>query len=362
MQRRPTPKPQHTDWPRRRDLPWNIVRLQPDFHGDDPANPQARIGPLAQHFLLSPQARTLSLRTIMRMDDAEAFGTFQTIRFADNGGEAFCPHCGVAKVYTLAETPVRWKCSGCRRKFSVTSGTLFHSRKLAIRDYLAVIALFCNGVKGVAALRMARDMNINPKSAFVLLHKLREAMGSTLDDGELAGTVEVDGAFFGSRIRLENRKADRRQHRREDRQVVVVARERQGRARVWIVPRETDAVPLIRQNVAAGSTVHADEAGAWNVLHGSYPMMRVTHSREFKSDDGACTNQAESFFARLRRAEFGIHHRISGRHLEAYARECAWRENNRRLSNGTHWNLITGAALAHPKSATWAGYWHRKVA
>jgi Transposase zinc-ribbon domain len=110
-----------------------------------------------QHFLLSPAARTLSLRAILRMDDAEAFGMFQAIRFADNGGEAFCPHCGVAKVYTLTETPVRWKCSGCRRKFSVTSGTLFHSRKLAIRDYLGVIALFCNGVKGVAALHMARD-------------------------------------------------------------------------------------------------------------------------------------------------------------------------------------------------------------
>ncbi len=75
----------------------------------------------------------------------------------------------MVKVYTLAETPVRWRCSGCRHKFSVTSGTIFHSRKLAIRDYLAVIALFCNRLKGVAALHMARDMNINPKSAFVLL-------------------------------------------------------------------------------------------------------------------------------------------------------------------------------------------------
>src|SRR5690242_3811335 len=165
----------------------------------------------------------------MRMEDAEAFGTFQTIRFADNAGEPFCPRCGAVKVYTLAETPIRWKCSDCRKKFSVTSGTLFHSRKLAIRDYLAVIALFCNGVKGVAALRLSRDMNINPKSAFVLLHKLREAMGTVVASGdELAGEVEVDGAYFGSRIRPANRLADRRQQRREDsnRQVVVVARER----------------------------------------------------------------------------------------------------------------------------------------
>jgi hypothetical protein len=97
---------------------------------------------LSQHFLLSPAARTLSLAGIMRMTDGAAFDAFKLVRFAANGGQPFCPVCGCVKAYTLAETPVRWKCSGCRRKFSVTSGTLFHSRKLSIRDYLAVIAPF----------------------------------------------------------------------------------------------------------------------------------------------------------------------------------------------------------------------------
>lgn len=273
--------------------------------------------------------------------------------------------CGVIKVYTLTETPVRWKCSGCRSKFSVTSGTLFHSRKLPIREYLAVIALFCNGVKGVAALRMARDMNINPKSAFVLLHKLREAMGATAGSDELAGTVEVDGAYFGQGPRQANRKTDRPDRRvlEIQRQVVVVARERDlGRTRTWVVGKESDAVPSIRQVVASGTEFHADESGAWNILHASYPMKRVNHSVEYKSEDGACTNQADSYFSRLRRAEFGIHHRISGHLLQAYADEMAWREDNRRVANGTQWKWIIGAALAAPKSLVWAGYWHRERA
>jgi transposase-like protein len=83
---------------------------------------------MSQHFLLSPAARTLSVVGIMRMTDDAAFDTFKLVRFAATEGEPFCPHCGILKVYTLAETPVRWKCSGCRRKFSVTSGTIFHSR------------------------------------------------------------------------------------------------------------------------------------------------------------------------------------------------------------------------------------------
>src|SRR5215213_7309817 len=150
------------------------------------------------HFLNTPAARSLSIAQVLRLSDEEAFAVFRQVRFAANDGNPFCPNCGVTKVYTLAETPVRWKCSACRKKFSVTSGTIFHSRKLAIRDYLAVIALFCNGVKGTSALQMSRDMDINPKSAFVLLHKLREAMGATVDaSDELTGTVEIDGCYVG---------------------------------------------------------------------------------------------------------------------------------------------------------------------
>src|SRR3954451_18571449 len=276
------------------------------------------------HFLNTPAARSLSIAQVLRLSDEEAFGMFQRVRFAANDGNPFCPACGCVKVYTLAETPVRWKCSACRRKFSVTSGTIFHSRKLAIRDYLAVIALFCNGVKGTSALQMSRDMNVNPKSAFVLLHKLREAMGATVNaSGELTGTVEIDGAYVGKGPKPANKKADRTDRRSLDtkRQVVVVARERGGKARTWVVDREADAFPTIRKHVASGTTVHADESLAWDILHASFAMKRVNHSVEYKSDDGACTNQAESYFSRLRRAEMGIHHHIGGRHLGAYSNE-----------------------------------------
>ena len=232
----------------------------------------------------------------------------------------------MTRVYTLAETLVRCKCSACRKKFSVTSSTIFHSRKLPIRDYLAVIALFANGVKGTPALQIARDMNINPKSAFVLLHKLREAMGAEIEAGdELTGTVEIDRAYIGKGPKPANKKADRADRRILDtkQQVVVVARERGGNARTWIVDRESDAIPGIRKHVASGTTVHADESAAWDVLHASFPMMQVNHSVEYSADDGACTNQAESYFARLRRAEMGIHRHIGGRHLAAYSNEMA---------------------------------------
>jgi hypothetical protein len=141
-----------------------------------------------------------------------------------------------------------------------------------------------------------------------------------------------------------------------------VARERGGRTIPFVVPSETDAVPMIRRRIASGTVVHADESAAWDRLHASFDMRRVNHSIEYKGIDDACTNQAESFFSRLRRAEIGQHHRISGHLLYQYANEAAWREDNRRKPNGTNWNAVIGAALTGPKSPVWTGYWHRSAA
>jgi transposase-like protein len=320
---------------------------------------------MAQHFLLSAKARTLSLKAIMRMTDDEAHARFVAIRFADNGGAAFCPRCECTAVYTYTARRI-WKCQRCERQFSVTSGTIFASRKLPIRDYLAAIAIFVNAVKGISALQLGRDLDVQYKTAFVMAHKLREAIGSVQNEGTLSGVVEIDGAYVGGHSKPENQKADRADRRLAEeqtgkRQSVVVARERGGRTLPVVVAKEADAIPFVRQHVAPGTVVHADEAAGWDRLHAYYEMKRINHSVAY-SLDGACTNQAESFFSRLRRAEWGQHHHISGKYLHAYAGEMAWKEDNRRQPNGFQHEAVTSAALAHPVSRQWAGYWQRATA
>jgi len=271
---------------------------------------------MAQHFLLSAKARTLSLGAIMRMSDDDAHARFQAIRFADNGGEPFCPRCECTTIYTMT-TRRLWKCKECRYQFSVTSGTTFASRKLAIRDYLAATAIFVNAVKGISVLQLGRDLGTQYKTAFVLAHKLREAMTAEQMQGGLSGVIEVDGAFFGGHTKQENVKVERKDRRLAvpaSRQSVVVVREREGRTLPFVVAREADGVALVRQVVAMGSIVHADEAGGWDALHAHYEMRRINHTVAF-SRDGACTNQAESYFSRLRRAKMGQHHHISSKYL-----------------------------------------------
>lgn len=126
-------------------------------------------------------------------------------------------------------------------------------------------------------------------------------------------------------------------------------RERGGRTLPFVVTTEDEAVLMVRKIVTAGSIVYADEPSAWDVLHASHDAKRFNHSLAF-SDNRACTNQVESYFSHLRRAEIGQHHRMSGMWLPDYASEMAWREDRRRTPNATLCLLAAGAALGHPVS------------
>jgi len=316
---------------------------------------------MSQHFLLSAKARTLSLVTVARMTDDQAHAAFVSIRWSDNGGEPYCPRCGCVALYVLA-TRKMWECKGCRKHFSVTSGTIFQSRKMAIRDILLAAAIFANGAKGHSALQLSRDLDCQYKTAYVMAHKLREAMGDQLAGSTVSGDVEIDGAYFGGYVKPANLKAHRVDRRLAmnatgKRKVVIVMRQRGGNALPFVAKLEASSVPTIVSHVAPGSVIYADDAAGWNPLHGKFVTKRINHS-ECYSDGEACTNGAESYFSRLRRAEIGTHHHIAG-YLDAYAGEMAWRENARRVSNGEQFEMITNAALVHGVSAKWCGYWQR---
>src|SRR4051812_21628960 len=103
---------------------------------------------MAQHFLLSAAARTISLGTVLRMSEFEAEAAFAAIRWSQTQGRPACPGCGCMICYDCrrASGSARWRCKACRRDFSLTSGTLFAHHKLSLRDYLAAIVIFCNEV------------------------------------------------------------------------------------------------------------------------------------------------------------------------------------------------------------------------
>lgn len=116
---------------------------------------------MAQHFLLSAAARTLKLKDVYRMSDDEAFKAFAAVRFAENGGEAFCPDCGCTEPYFIA-TRRKWKCRACGKQFSATSGTIFASCKMAFVDLLAAICIWAIEVRLHPAQQHERQHMLQP--------------------------------------------------------------------------------------------------------------------------------------------------------------------------------------------------------
>ena len=141
---------------------------------------------ISDRFLLSAVARTLSLRSIYAEGEQVAYRRFCALRWPETNGRPVCPACACLDVYGLL-TRQRFKCAACHCQFSVTSGTIFASRKLSFVDLLAAICLIANASESLSAVQLDRDLDVQQKTAFALMHKLREAIAAETHDAMLSG-------------------------------------------------------------------------------------------------------------------------------------------------------------------------------
>ncbi|MCP4026879.1 MAG: transposase [Sphingomonas sp.] len=123
-------------------------------------------------------------------------------------------------------------------------------------------------------------------------------------------------------------------------------------------PFSTPITPLPGSLFHADPHLQADYGNQWEPLHLHFDVKRINHS-EFFSKDGACTNQAESFFSRMRSGEH-VHKHISGAHISRYAMELGWKEQYSRTPNGTQVAMILATGGRTKPSGTFRGYWRKR--
>ena len=326
---------------------------------------------MAQHFLLSAEARSLSLMKIARMSDMEALEVFKNIRWSDTNGEPVCPCCGSVEKPYFIKTRMQFRCKECFHTFSVTSGTLFASHKLSLQTYLVAIAIFTNSVKSVSALQLSRDLDVQYKTAWVLAHKIRESLLDYHDNEKLEGVCEIDGVYVNGYIRPKNQKdkrVDRRKVHKPNKRTIISIRQRASegddvvgavKTRTFVTRGETtpEIKNIIYNTVELGSQIHADEHNGYDHFHGHYDMQRVNHGIEYSGVYGENNNQAESYNSRFRRMQYGQCHKIGNLYLSNYANEIAYREDTRRMSNGAIFNDILTKCIMSPVSNEFCGYW-----
>lgn len=321
---------------------------------------------MAQHFLLDPACRRLTISDLARLREATAYAWFRNARWPSTDGKPTCPECGNLRCYEMSRA--RFKCSAkeCRKVFSVTSGTAFASRKLPFKKMIMAIWFAVNAVKGKAALQLSRELGVQFRTAWVLLMKLREVVAYQREEMHLGGEVEIDGKYIGGHVRKKNKAEDRvdrrlKEHRNPDRLCALAIRGRApGGATFTRVIRDEDrdaAWAAVRDHVSREATVFADEHSSYDDLLGLNRTKRVNHSKAYATDEGDNTNFVESFFSRVERSYVGVHHRFSVKYLDWYVADLAWKEDHR--GRGNRWQTLELLlrALAAPTSRYLCGYW-----
>ena len=201
--------------------------------------------------------------------------------------------------------------------------------------------------------------------------KAREALAATEPDYPLDGIVEIDGAWVGGHVRPNNRVVDRADRRAVEnrapagRQVITTLRQRPFgalRDRVFstVTPGEVHryAEDIVERKVTRRAVMVSDEHGAYAGLNRlNRAVVQVRHAEALAFGPGINTNGVESHYARVRRSELGIHHRIVGKYLELYASTLAWHENTRRQRFSFKLRETVQAAMDHPTSRKFCGYW-----
>jgi transposase-like protein len=299
---------------------------------------------------------------------------FRDLRWPE--GMPTCPRCAVVAKHTYVKCRRQWRCRDCYHPFSVTAGTVFTNHKMKLQVILEAMVIYIQAVKGISALQLARHLDIEHKTAFVLLHKLRDAIGRSEDTTPMTGEVEMDGGYFLNARRPANRFEDRPDGRlaenanpNETALVVIRQRGEVGtrqdpgtgavRTRVVQVRDEYDRalLPQVRAAVDPAAVVITDEHAGYNPLAARHRMQRVNHGDNYRGPDGANQNQAESYFSRARRLMIGQIHHCDYKYLLAYGTEIAWREDVRRLSNTYQLLDLLRRQLRQRPSRDWVNYW-----
>ncbi len=361
-----------------------------------------RTGTAAFH--LSREAVDFGQEDLEKMSERDAVGLLAEVNWG-SAKEMPCPHCGTIDTHYWRSREMRWKCKCCGKTFSVTSGTVFHDRKLPLKKILKIVYGWVNGASGKPALQLRRDWNVSYPTVFTLLHKLREGLARGFNTGMLSGVQEMDGLDLLGRRYKEKRnrpqrgkkaakptlpeellreridpetgeifgpekpiKLDKTARQPADRRLLLVMRRRgtskgkgasDTRVAIAITESATSVMAMAKRFASTESSIVSDEDPAYSGFRQLFNEHRtINHSEGYSDGRGTSSNQAESFNARMKRLVRGIYLNPSVKYLHSYAAEAAWREDTRRMSTGKKLRHLLGFVMSVGISAWWKGYTH----
>ena len=253
-------------------------------------------------------------------------------------GTPHCPHCGSLSVRRKKEDGVgrvgRWNCLDCKASFKVTHGTVFHGTKIELQKWFLALSLVLNAKKGISSYQLQRDLDLNQKTAWFILTRIRTEMANKTTPIVLQGIIEADETYIGGKPRKPNKREDfepSKRGRGTDKTAIIGAVARGGEVVAEIAKGLTGRhiLEFIRRVVnTKESELMTDEYHAYNALGSQLKHHVINHQVQFAEGDKH-TNTIEGFWSLLKRAWYGSHHHYQTAYTPLYVAEGCYLYNNR---------------------------------
>ena len=299
--------------------------------------------------------------------EGHAEALFLSARWPDG---PICRWCGsVGNSRRLQGRKMLFHCRDCGRATSARAGTPMEGSHLPVRTWLTATFLMACSSKGISARQLGFWLGLQYRTAWHLSHRIRRMMET--DDPVLHGVVEMDETFVGGDPRPRNTgddgsndadrcggsRSSRPKGRGTSKPLLLTAVERGGSVRARrIESHRTDAIaPAWRDWVDPMARLTTDALPAYRRIGQAHPShLTVNRSKrqyartDVDSGERVHVNTAESYHALLRRMVLGVHHWISGKHLDRYAAQAAHAWNHRARDTATLMSLLARPAKPLP--------------
>ena len=247
------------------------------------------------------------------------------------GDKPTCPYC---ESKHTRRNDGRHYCYNCKTSFSVTVRTIFHHTHLPLQKWFLAIALMLNAKKGISALQLSRDIEVNKNTAWRINMQIRKAMTQRVDRDLLCGIVEMDETWIGGKPRRgSSHDALPKRGRGTKKPPVIGAVERGGKVRARATSKDKmkgrHLRAFVREMVDTGAThLITDDYRGYLGMGRLLPHSVIRHA-DWYVDGNVHTNTIEGFWALLKRGMFGQFHSVSRKHLQRYVDEFCYRYNLR---------------------------------
>ncbi|RKU14650.1 hypothetical protein C6501_07850 [Candidatus Poribacteria bacterium] len=266
-------------------------------------------------------------------------------------GTPVCPYCGSVSVAPKNESQEedgvgrvgRWNCHDCKASFKVTHGTVFHGTKIQLQKWFLAIALIVNAKKSLSSHQLSRDLDMNQKSAWYLMTRIRAEMAKKTNALLLQGIIEADETYIGGKPRKANKKEDRKPAKRgrgTEQTTVIGAVERGGKVVAQVTENLTGRTILefIRKVVnIKESELMTDEYHGYRQFASMMKHEVIKHQDQYVEGDKH-TNTIEGFWSLLKRAWYGQHHHYQIEYTPLYLAEGCYKYNYREMN--MFWKFI----------------------